>query len=274
VIGGGGIKLASDATEGNGAILFRDPLPEVERGHEFDLNFGLDDQGGLVFVSHADAALEHGFKTRFRRAGDLIVASVWSGSRWSDEMELPGLSANGIVQARIGISLSGGSARFILSTRAESDFEVRFDSSKVGIELPAAADRRWGFELAGARISGAEVRPLPFIEEEKETDFSVADLHATALKAVRRFQRLAIPGSQFVSAKTWKTPTYTWVTLQYSVRDAAGIEAMHSLYLACHYHGNELGCHKKDAAGPGEPPDEIHSGELPEELPEIIEPEG
>jgi hypothetical protein len=103
------------------------------------------------------------------------------------------------------------------------------------------------------------------------TTFSVGDLLATASKATTRFERLAIAGSSFVSVKTWKSDTYAWAKLTYNVTaiDNSAPTTSH-LYLACHFHGDSLGCHKKEASDPSEPAEAPDLGELPpmdDELP-------
>ncbi len=88
------------------------------------------------------------------------------------------------------------------------------------------------------------------LESELATDYSVADLHASEQKALSRIERLGFSESQIVSLKTWKTPNYIWTTLTYKPEPNLQAKA---IYLACHFHGQELGCHSKDASGPEEP---------------------
>ncbi len=87
-------------------------------------------------------------------------------------------------------------------------------------------------------------------------DYSVDHLLMTAEKATRRYTRLAIANSVYEGVKTWKTSDYVWAKLTYLAPASDG-ESMEKsyLYLACHFHGTELGCHKKDDAGSEEPDD-------------------
>lgn len=103
------------------------------------------------------------------------------------------------------------------------------------------------------------------------TDFSVSDLLATERKASSRFERLAIAGSKITFIKTWKSETYAWAKLSYAVTGPVGAPTENFLYLACHFHGAELGCHRKDSTDASEPIDSVDSesplppidGELP-----------
>lgn len=95
------------------------------------------------------------------------------------------------------------------------------------------------------------------------TSFTVADLLQTARKATSRYERLTIPNSSFRSVKTWKSETYAWAKLTYEVRAAAGATTEEQLFLACHFHGAELGCHKKDQTDPSEPIDTMPDDDLP-----------
>jgi hypothetical protein len=95
---------------------------------------------------------------------------------------------------------------------------------------------------------------------ERPTDFSVADLLHTAEKATSRFERLAIPDSELLGVKTWKSETYAWARLVYKKSGRLNEEY---LFLACHFHGEELGCHKKDESDPSEPADIPSTPELP-----------
>jgi len=87
------------------------------------------------------------------------------------------------------------------------------------------------------------------------TSFSVADLLRTARKATTRFERLAITGAVFDRVKTWKSDTYAWVRLTYTSPDGSGASPEQHLLLACHFHGDELGCHKKNEPDASEPVD-------------------
>jgi hypothetical protein len=108
--------------------------------------------------------------------------------------------------------------------------------------------------------------------EEVPTDYTVGDLLNTAKKATTRFERLAITNSAFKSVKTWKTEYYTWAKLTYTVTSSESSITEEHIFLACHFHGEELGCHKKDQSDPSEPSDTEDDDGLPpidDELPPI-----
>ena len=98
------------------------------------------------------------------------------------------------------------------------------------------------------------------------TDFGVTDLLAAERKASSRFERLAITGSRIDAIKTWKSETYAWAKLTYTVTSEDGQSSERHLYLACHFHGSELGCHRKDSSDASEPTD---PGDLESPLPPI-----
>lgn len=97
-------------------------------------------------------------------------------------------------------------------------------------------------------------------EHVSEAHFSVTDLLQTATKATTRFERLAIPNTELLGVKTWKSDTYAWAKLSYKIR---GSSKEDYLFLACHFHGEQLGCHKKDQSDPSEPEDNQDDPELP-----------
>jgi hypothetical protein len=95
---------------------------------------------------------------------------------------------------------------------------------------------------------------------ESPTEFKVGDLLQTGIKATTRFERLAIPDSEFLRLKTWKSETYVWARLTYKF---SGSSSEENIFLACHFHGAELGCHKKETSDPSEPEDSSTGAELP-----------
>lgn len=104
--------------------------------------------------------------------------------------------------------------------------------------------------------------------------FTVADLLQTAKKVTTRYERLAIPNSSLQLVKTWKSESYLWAKLTYKVGTDTASPTEEHLFLACHFHGAELGCHKKDESDPSEPEDTPAGDDLPtadDELPPIGE---
>lgn len=107
---------------------------------------------------------------------------------------------------------------------------------------------------------------------EVPTSYTVNDLLHTAKKATTRFERLAIANSSFKSVKTWKSANYAWAKLTYTVTSSENTTKEEHIFLACHFHGEELGCHKKDQSDPSEPSDSEDDDGLPpieDELPPI-----
>ena len=98
-------------------------------------------------------------------------------------------------------------------------------------------------------------------DDAPPTAFTVSDLLQTATKATTRFERLAINDSKFIRVKTWKSEKYTWARLSYVIAEEPKEE---HLFLACHFHGKELGCHKKDQTDPTEPTETSSNTELPD----------
>jgi hypothetical protein len=107
---------------------------------------------------------------------------------------------------------------------------------------------------------------------EVPTSYTVNDLLQTAKKATTRFERLAITNSAFKRVKTWKSEYYAWAKLTYTVTTDENTTKEEHIFLACHFHGDELGCHKKDQSDPSEPSDSEDDDGLPpidDELPPI-----
>ncbi len=103
--------------------------------------------------------------------------------------------------------------------------------------------------------------------DEAPTEFKVSDLLQTAVKATTRFERLAISDSEVFRVKTWKSEAYAWARLTYKISNSSTEE---QLFLACHFHGDELGCHKKDQSDESEPEDSPADSELPPVEPEEL----
>lgn len=102
--------------------------------------------------------------------------------------------------------------------------------------------------------------------EEATHNFTEADLQAVSLKGIAKFKKVAAEGEVLVRYKVWKTNKHVWVRVVTKKADATEES---SIFLACHPHGDTLGCHTKNATDPSEPADTATPSPAPDTLPDI-----
>lgn len=260
-----GIRLTGSDISGDGTLLFDASPGPANANIAYRLTFTLDDGGSLSLLSHASETLANGSVVTFTRfsetlgvhaSADPSAAHLLSEPAASGEINLTVTVRNAETPPHVTVAASS----IVFDNLADQLSFAQGQGDRFGLRLSRAVLKRVSFELAA--------------DDDHATpqEFTVADLHAVGQKAINRFERMAITSSTFVSYKTWKTTDYIWVRLTYSVPDpaAAGGQKEDLFYMACHFHGNDLGCHKKDNAGTDEPKDDAPNEDpLPPPDPEL-----
>jgi hypothetical protein len=263
-----GLQLTSAEVGGSGTLLFHASPGPAEASVVYDLAFAAEDGGSVVLISHASPDLTDGTIVPLARQGtDLVVQArdkltTLTATPAGGEITLQVTIRNGETPPHVTVA---GTETLFDSVTDGVSFQ-RGPGDRFGVRLNRATLKHLGFALAPAD-SGHD-------DHDRPQSFTVSDLHAVNQKALKRFERMALSSATFESTKTWKTSQYIWVRLTWSLPDAAaanGRKNEHFL-LACHFHGNELGCHKKDEPGPDEPADDDHTDDLPDDdLPPLAE---
>lgn len=257
VVEGGALSLTTSTVTGSGRIIFRDTFSSAKSNKKFSLNFVVNDEGRLDLFSHAEESLRSGVQFTIARIKNQTTISSGDFSR-TLESELP-------KETKLEVQVYNDRqdfARLVLQTLGG---ESVLDSEESHWSIPLGKGTRFGIGMEKVLLSTFSVSDVDASPHGGPAVYTVEHLHQTAVKATNRFERLAIPGSKLKSVKTWKSNDYVWARLAYAVSGQPEPKEG-SLFLACHFHGSELGCHKKDATDPNEPVDTVE-----EEIPSLEE---
>jgi hypothetical protein len=261
VVASSGLNLGEGLAGESGTIRFENQLPQVATTLDFSLSAKVREGGGLSLILLSNFELSTGLRLGLLRRGNEVF-SVMNGV--TADQALGGIDAAQPIALRFRLTADGKHAKVLMFDQRGSTEEPLFESAAWELTEAEVSNRYWGLSLVGSEVSSLDLEDQSNLERETPQDFSVADLHATGLKAIKRFERLAIPHSSILRYKTWKTATYTWVTLTYSINEPGAAAREDQIYLACHFHGKVLGCHKKNEGGPQEPAEPLEENmELP-----------
>ncbi len=254
VVEGGTLSLTTSTVTGNGQIIFRDTLASVQANKKFSLDFAINDEGRLDLFSHAEESLRSGVQLTIARSNNKTTISSGEFSK-PLEFELP-------KEVKVVVQVQNDRQDFARLNLKTSSGNTLLNSEESHWSIPLGKGTRFGIGLENVLLTSFAVSDADASEHEGPAVYTTEHLHQTAVKATNRFERLAIPGSKLKSVKTWKSTDYVWARLTYTVSDNPG-PTDEALFLACHFHGSELGCHKKDVTDPSEPLDRPEEEEIP-----------
>lgn len=246
VVEGGALSLTTSTVTGSGRIIFREAFASVQSNKKFSLNFVLSDNGRLDLFSHAEESLKSGVQLTIARSNNQTTISSGDFSK-TLESELP-------KEIKLEVQVYNDRQDFARLVLQILGGESVLDSEESHWSIPLGNGTRFGIGLENVLLSTFSVSDVDASPHGGPAVYTIEHLHQTAVKATNRFERLAIPGSKLKSVKTWKSSDYVWARLTYAVSGQSEPKE-ESLFLACHFHGSELGCHKKDATDPNEPVD-------------------
>lgn len=246
VVEGGTLSLTTSTVTGNGRIIFRDTFGTAQSNKNYSLNFVLGDDGRLDLFSHAEESLKSGVQLTIMRSNNQTTISSGNFSK-TLESALP-------KEIKVEVQVYNDGQNFARLVLQSLGGESLLDSEESHWSIPFGNGTRFGIGLENVLLSTFSVSDVDASPHGGPAVYTTEHLHQTAVKATNRFERLAIPGSKLKSVKTWKSNDYVWARLTYAV-SVQPEPREESLFLACHFHGSELGCHKKDATDPSEPVD-------------------
>jgi hypothetical protein len=244
------LQLTDQSVGGAGSLVFVRSLSTKKPTHRFLLDLTLSDGGALSLVAFSDAALEGGVVVRFERhARKLRVVVGDSAEDLSD-------AAADAATLSLVVDVEHQQPIPRIVVRRPGSPVLLWDSAATQLALTQGRGDRWGLKLDGSVAKS--------IKLSHPTSYAVTHLLQAAEKATDRFERLAMPGAKFKSVKTWKTDTDVWAKLTYANAGGSATDADAFLFLACHFHGANLACHKKSESDLSEPVDaESDESDLP-----------
>jgi hypothetical protein len=259
IIRDGGLAASDSVLSGVGVVRFDSLLADSKQPQRFRISVLVEQGGEVSLAVFGDDALDRSVTVGFIRREDKVFIVTSNSAAIENEssspFELQGVDGSQAVDVVIEVDNSKEAPRlFVKSIATGSEL---WNSQVAAQNLSKGEGLRWGASLRNAELRLIAVDPVGQSPDNEDpavpTQYSVADLMETSRKAAARFTRLAIPDSKIKSIKTWKSATYVWAKLVYRVEKEGANSAEGYLYLACHFHGTLLGCHKRDESDGSEP---------------------